>query len=151
MMTLNEIMEMDKNNTCAHEAGHVIVARHFKIAAEAVVWQAPYRDAFKDRLVLGRTFFYDDMTPFRKSCIGYAGIVAEGVLSGDIEEEWDLGDVMEYGEPSATDEEYINSHPQKWRAIKTTLNILKRRKEELISEKEKLAAMVSPLLPLTGE
>lgn len=118
-----------------HEAGHVIVARHFGLDAHAVAWENP-DGSDVEKFVLGRTY-YQPTTPFRECCIAYAGTIAEGI--DDMfspGQPWAVfDDILEAegrDDYSSTDSAGFRAHPQNWRACKTAHRILTTRVCELI-------------------
>jgi hypothetical protein len=132
-------IEDDLAGVAWHEAAHVIVARHFGLTAWAdLVFQG--MPTIESRAYTGQTKHLRT-TPFRRACIGWAGELAEALLRAETTREPrdEVLDMVfdcsnDLAESSATDQDAVGGHGQKWRACKTAHGILIRRYEQLRAE-----------------
>lgn len=140
-----ETLVDDLREVAYHEAGHVIAASHFGLAAEARILRVRRRPARDYKAYVGRTAFVRT-TPFRTSIIGFAGILAHD-LANKTPHRWKrelLERCEEFGEPvwvddfSDSDREAILGHPARYRATKTAASILIKRFHELVDTANKL-------------
>jgi len=161
-LTKEEIIQMDLGRMAYHEAGHIIVARHFGLEARAKLWPNDSNLEI-NKSVAGAMCFniYSDKyqrnrTDFRLATVGYAGVIAEGIWDGgiewenqsecDIEDWWQMkimpweNDLIVFEGMSETDVQCAAKHPQSRRAVKVAANILRRRKKEFLDEVECLKA-----------
>jgi hypothetical protein len=127
--------ERDKRRSAYHEAGHAVVCEHF-----GILWEASIRHVGKPtweaKAYRGQVRFLSDTTPFRRSVIAYAGVMAEYIEFDEDENGSDLDDCYDYfdlelGNYSDTDRAFITSHPAQNRSMKTAWGILQKRKELL--------------------
>lgn len=123
------VLERDVVNVAFHEVGHYIIAQHFELSANIRLWRTEASDPFTLKTIWGQCQ-YDRSTAFRKCCIGWAGPVSEILLDcgSDCRSGEDLFseflDAWDEEDCSATDRAAINSHVQKWRALKLVTKVL---------------------------
>jgi hypothetical protein len=70
----------DRYRSSMHEAGHMVVARHFGVSVQAGVWPSFTENPENERLVIGKCWFasgYDALTEVQRQIISVAGAVAE--------------------------------------------------------------------------
>lgn len=126
----------DKRNAAFHEAGHYIAAKHFGLFSFACLYRVP-NPTEHERTYRGRTT-YQRTTPFREAVIGWSGPIAEYLADSDLET-WPDEDLETfedchcYEQYSATDEQAMHAHPQRWRAIKTAWRIVVTRRVEVVA------------------
>ena len=134
-----DVLQFDLWNTSTHEAGHVVVARHFGLEAWGKIWRNEGSDPLAERSFLGRTS-HPITTPFRWACIGFAGSFAEALHRREDEDPLSLHEEFHCNEQSASDMEAVKAHHQEWRAAKTAHSILLRRLNEVRSVAQSLAS-----------
>lgn len=128
----------DKQSAARHEAGHLIVARHFGVVASAeLCYHGSARTVL--RVWTGRVSYAGlNLSRFRTACIGWGGPIAEDI--DEIEGVPDLPDwslnLLLFDELSDTDRAAIFSHPQKWRACQTAYRIIAGSRDALQRETE---------------
>jgi hypothetical protein len=74
----------DKRLLAFHEAGHCVAATHFGLRPSAYISRIG-EPTSETRAFIGRTL-YHQTTPFRKSVIGWSGVIAEYLADEPVEE-----------------------------------------------------------------
>jgi hypothetical protein len=128
--------EQDRISSARHESAHATVAHHFRIPWRA--WLIEVGPGTIDiKACCGKATIgipnddWSSIMCFRRSCIGWAGPLADyrdEDECGANAEDWAFNTIdMAQWLPediSETDREFIESHPQQWRACKTAAGIL---------------------------
>jgi hypothetical protein len=142
-MNIKEWTEHDKITAAHHEAGHFIVAKHFKVVHSSLLIATGKKPTTETKCFVGKTI-YRGTTRFREAAIAWAGPLAEEMArNGQSMQAWQsdcdtLWEHFEFGdlgagrisEVSCSDLEAINAHPMKRRAFNTAVSILSKNFEE---------------------
>ena len=131
---LETVKKRDKRKSAYHEAGHFVVADHFRLAAFCYI---KYRGTptIEEKSFTGQTMWLPT-TPFRTAVIGWAGVLGEAAAHDEDLDSWKDGcdgiwDLYNPEDPaeemSATDLSAINGHPSKPRAFNTAVQIIEKR------------------------
>jgi hypothetical protein len=119
-LTRQELLAMDRKWLVFHEAGHFVVARHFKAAVvESRIWETEAGPTARDNGIVGVTEYrlLRRFSPLMVAAFGWAGGLAEQ-LAQQTFEDWEdnLGlywDDWEQLEISPKDRADIASHPKR--------------------------------------
>ena len=148
-----QIEEADKRKTAAHEAGHYIVAQHFKLHSQCLIMKVG-SPSITNSAYAGKTY-YQLTTPLRASAIGWGGLIAQEFHNRELAHEpipsepeynfYDAAQIMAEMDASPTDQEQIAGNT--WRAFKIAWQVLIKNQEQLKFVAEKLAS--EPAVDLT--
>jgi hypothetical protein len=138
-----ELAIRDKWLSAVHEAGHCIVAQHYKMNWNARIERVG-KPTPEELAYIGHTWFihanYQTPTAFEKAVMAWGGVIAEYFFLSEIPVEGWPKDSLEnfqhdecYGrEISPTDQMGVGGHPQRQRALKMAWNIVLNRRDELM-------------------
>jgi hypothetical protein len=127
---LAKLREHDKSGAAYHEAGHLVVAIHFRITCWCHI-KDERPGTLEEVAFSGQARFgcgEHTLVPFRAAAIGWAGVLASAILRGmdteeAIQDVWEIYESLEW-EISPTDLASINRHPMRWRTCTTAARIL---------------------------
>lgn len=120
------IFKRDLQNSAWHEAGHIIVARHFKLESDGYLYRsgAKGKEAIYMNTVFGRVR-YTKTTKFRQAVIGWAGTLATALNEeGEDFDLWEFFDMCSPEELSATDYSAIDGWSDRWQSYTKAHSIL---------------------------
>jgi hypothetical protein len=143
-MSKRNIEARDKRLAAFHEAGHCVAAQHFGLACDAYILRIG-EPTLENKAYVGRTS-YQRTTPFRKAVIGWAGLIVEYLAHESPINDWPNACVEDFADyedsvpddHSATDNEALNAHPQRWRAMKLAWRIIIEHRHEVAGIAEAL-------------
>ena len=135
---LEKIAKSDLREAAFHEAGHFIVARHYRVSGDAMVFSTGkgslsakfYRGQYR---ILRKP---DNLSPYKRAVIAWAGPVAERLADEDLDT-WNEGlQELYYNlemmvEESASDQRLIDGWPDTWRTFHRAATIIERCHDEL--------------------
>lgn len=133
IMTPAEVLAHDVKQAAVHEGGHYIIAEHYDLSCRITLnnEQEVIGDKYREyTTVKGQITLPITNNRFLLSVTAWGGLLAEVLVSEGITDPEVLAaitrDQINFGEISIshTDEEYIHSHPQPWRALKVAARIV---------------------------
>ena len=139
-VTYEWLANEDRRIAAFHEAGHFVVAKHFKAhAVVSRIWEAKEAVTLADCKFRGNTKIHKrpGAVTFRLAVVAWAGGLAE-TLADQPFEQWQLDDLLGCWENqddlglSDTDNREIDAHQRRWRSFKTAAEILFKRRAELL-------------------
>jgi hypothetical protein len=141
--TSRELAASDKWLSAIHEAGHCIVAQHFKMNWNATIERVG-KPTPEDLAYVGHTWYLlpnqQLPTAFQQAVLAWGGVIAEYLFLSEIPvDEWPKQSLESfkraecYGrEISPTDQLGVTGHPQRQRALKMAWNIVLNRRDDLM-------------------
>jgi hypothetical protein len=120
-----------------HEAGHLVVARHFGLDGHIVLQQVG-KATRQDKAWIGHTGYQGRLTPHKRSVIGWAGLLGEALVSDPELLDFESLFVchMPFDDMSDTDREAIcaqgTAPGTAWRNFEEAYRILKGHRSKVI-------------------
>jgi hypothetical protein len=138
-VTYERLANEDRRIAAFHEAGHFVVAKHFKARdVDSTIWEAEEAVTLTDHKFRGHTkiLAMPGAVTFRLAVVAWAGCLAETLADRPFEQ-WQPDDLLWCFEDqddlglSDTDKREIDAYQMRWRSFKTAAGILIKRRSEL--------------------